>query len=50
MKAYAILDGGGIKGAALAGCLAAAEELRIEFAGYGRTSAGCIVALLASLG
>ena len=26
MKAYAILDGGGVKGAALAGCLLAAEE------------------------
>lgn len=50
MKAYAILDGGGIKGAALAGCLAAGEELQIEFAGYGGTSAGSIVALLASLG
>ncbi len=35
MRAYAILDGGGVKGAALAGCLKAAEELGIEFAGYG---------------
>jgi NTE family protein len=50
MRAYAILDGGGVKGAALAGCLAASEELGIEFAGYGGTSAGSIVALLACLG
>jgi NTE family protein len=48
MKAYAILDGGGVKGAALAGCLAAAKE--IEFQGYGGTSAGSIVALLACVG
>lgn len=50
MKAYAILDGGGVKGAALAGCLRAAEEQGIEFLGYGGTSAGSIVAFLASLG
>jgi NTE family protein len=50
MKAYAILDGGGVKGAALVGCLKAAEELGIEFVGYGGTSAGSIIALLASVG
>lgn len=50
MKAYAILDGGGVRGAALAGCLKAAEELGIHFAGYGGTSAGSIVALLACVG
>ena len=50
MKAYAILDGGGVKGAALAGCLKAAEELGIEFVAYGGTSAGSIVALLAAVG
>jgi NTE family protein len=50
MKAYAVLDGGGVKGAALAGCLKGAEELNIEFIGYGGTSAGSIVALLASVG
>jgi len=50
MKAYAILDGGGVKGAALAGCLKAAEERGIEFMGYGGTSAGSIVAFLACLG
>ena len=50
MKAYAILDGGGVKGAALAGCLKAAEDLKVEFKGYGGTSAGAIVALLASIG
>lgn len=50
MKAYAVLDGGGVKGAALAGCLKGAQEFGIEFAGYGGTSAGSIVALLASIG
>jgi len=50
MKAYAILAGGGVKGAALAGCLKAAGELGIDFAGYGGTSAGGLVALLAALG
>lgn len=50
MKAYAILDGGGVKGAALAGALAAAEHNGIEFAGFGGTSAGAIVALLACVG
>jgi NTE family protein len=49
-KAYAVLDGGGVKGAALAGCLKAAEELGFEFVGYGGTSAGSIVALLAAVG
>jgi NTE family protein len=50
MKAYAILDGGGVKGAALAGCLKAANERGVQFVGYGGTSAGAIVALLASVG
>ncbi|HYR21498.1 MAG TPA: patatin-like phospholipase family protein [Chthoniobacterales bacterium] len=49
-KAYAVLDGGGVKGAALAGCLKAAEEIGLEFVGYGGTSAGSIVALLAAVG
>ncbi|GLI95228.1 patatin-like phospholipase family protein [Methylocystis echinoides] len=50
MKAYAVLDGGGVKGAALAGCLKGAAEVNVEFVGYGGTSAGSIVALLASIG
>jgi NTE family protein len=50
MKAYAVLDGGGVKGAALAGALQAAQEFGIEFIGYGGTSAGAIVAFLSSLG
>ncbi|MDZ8239306.1 MAG: patatin-like phospholipase family protein [Nostoc sp. ChiQUE01a] len=49
MKAYAILDGGGVKGAALVGCLEAARQNEIEFVGYGGTSAGSIVALLACM-
>jgi len=50
MQAYAVMDGGGVKGAALAGCLRAAEEAGIQFVGYGGTSAGSIVALLACVG
>lgn len=50
LKAYAILDGGGVKGAALVGCLRAAHERGIRFAGYGGTSAGSIVAFLAAIG
>lgn len=49
MKAYAILDGGGVKGAALAGALSAAAEQGIKLLGYGGTSAGAIVALLAAV-
>jgi NTE family protein len=49
-KAYAILAGGGVKGAALVGGLRAAEAHGIEFEGYGGASAGSLVALLASLG
>jgi len=50
MKAFAVLSGGGVKGAALAGCLAAAEERDIEWAGCAGTSAGALVAALASVG
>jgi NTE family protein len=50
MQAYAIFDGGGVKGVALAGALKAAQDSRIEFVGFGGTSAGSIVALLATVG
>jgi NTE family protein len=50
MQAYAIFDGGGVKGAALAGAFKAAQDSHIEFVGFGGTSAGSIVALLATLG
>ncbi len=50
VEAYAILDGGGVKGAALVGCLKAAAEQGVKFIGYGGTSAGSIVALLANVG
>src|SRR2546429_563467 len=50
MKAFGIFDGGGVKGAALAGCLAAAEDQGIQFVGYGGTSAGSIIATLAAAG
>jgi NTE family protein len=50
MKAYGIFDGGGVKGAALAGCLAAAKDHDVDFIGYGGTSASSIVACLAAVG
>jgi NTE family protein len=50
MKAYAVLSGGGVKGVMLAGCLAAAQDLGIEFEGFAGTSAGGIMATLASIG
>ncbi|MGO9254839.1 MAG: patatin-like phospholipase family protein [Bryobacteraceae bacterium] len=50
MKAFGVFDGGGVKGAALAGCLAAAEDQGVQFVGYGGTSAGSIVAALAAAG
>jgi NTE family protein len=50
VNAYAILDGGGVKGAALAGCLKAADDNGVHFKGYGGTSAGSIIALLAAAG
>lgn len=50
MRAYAIHAGGGVKGAALAGCLHAAEQNGIRFLGHGGTSAGSMVAVLAAVG
>ncbi|HXJ44251.1 MAG TPA: patatin-like phospholipase family protein [Bryobacteraceae bacterium] len=50
MRAFGVFDGGGVKGAALAGCLAAASDQGVEFVGYGGTSAGSIVATLAAAG
>jgi NTE family protein len=50
MKAYAILDGGGVLGAALVGCLKACEQMGLDLVGYAGTSAGSIVAVLASVG
>lgn len=50
LQAYAILDGGGMLGCALAGCLLAAEQEGIRFCGYGGTSAGSLVATLSSVG
>jgi NTE family protein len=50
IQAYAILEGGGAKGIALAGALKAAEESGLEFKGYAGTSAGSIIALLSVVG
>lgn len=50
IKAYAIFAGGGVKGAAFAGCLKAAEEFGFEFVGYAGASAGSIAAALACAG
>ena len=50
MRANAIYAGGGVKGAALAGCLRAAEQQGVKFVGHGGTSAGSMVALMAAVG
>src|SRR5438034_9607610 len=50
MKAYGIYAGGGVKGAALAGCLRAAEQQGVKFVGHGGTSAGSMIALMAAVG
>ncbi|MGH8654813.1 MAG: patatin-like phospholipase family protein [Gammaproteobacteria bacterium] len=49
IEAYAVFAGGGVKGAALAGALSAAQK-PVSFVGFGDTSAGSIIAFLASIG
>jgi NTE family protein len=49
-EAYAVFEGGGVKGSALVGALARAEEEGLTFRGYAGTSAGSIVAALAAVG
>lgn len=50
LDAYIILDGGGVKGAALAGCLHALEIAKVRPKGFGGCSAGAIVAALGASG
>ena len=50
MKANIVLAGGGAKGAVLAGCVNAAVSKGVQPTGFGGTSAGAIVAFLASIG
>lgn len=50
MDAYAVFEGGGVKGAAFTGALKAAEENNIQFVGYGGASAGAIIAYLSVIG
>lgn len=50
MRANIVLAGGGVKGAVLAGCVNAAIAKGVMPAGFGGTSAGAIVAFLASIG
>ncbi|WNK38667.1 patatin-like phospholipase family protein [Pantoea agglomerans] len=50
IDAYAVFDGGGIKGIAFAGALKAVSESNIKFAGYAGASAGAIIAFLSSIG
>lgn len=49
MKVYGVFKGGGVKGVALAGAYKATLDNPIEFIGFGGTSAGAIVATLASM-
>ncbi len=48
VKSYIIMEGGGVKGCALAGALAAAEEIGVEPLGFGGSSAGAIIAVMAA--
>ena len=50
LQTFAVFSGGGVKGAALAGALYAAEDLDYQFLGFGGTSAGALVAAMASVG
>lgn len=50
LEAFAVFEGGGVKGAALAGALSATLEHNIKFVGYGGSSAGAIVAYLSAIG
>ncbi|WP_426817787.1 patatin-like phospholipase family protein [Winslowiella sp. 2C04] len=50
IDAYAVFDGGGVKGIAFAGALKAVSESNIKFAGYAGASAGAIIAFLSSIG
>lgn len=50
IPAFGIFEGGGVKGAALAGAVAAAYEFGVRFRGVGGTSAGAVVAALYAAG
>jgi NTE family protein len=50
MEVYGVFAGGGVKGAALVGAYSAAVSAGLKFRGYGGTSAGSIVAMLAAVG
>lgn len=50
VEAVAVFSGGGVKGVALAGAYQAAVDAGFVFRGFGGTSAGAIVACLASAG
>ena len=50
INAYAVFDGGGVKGIAFAGALKAVRNSNIEFVGYAGASAGAIIAYLSSIG
>jgi len=52
VEAYGVFEGGGVKGIALVGALARIqkENHRIQFKGYGGTSAGAVVAALSAVG
>jgi NTE family protein len=50
MYANIVFAGGGVKGAVLGGCFHACDDAKVTAVGFGGTSAGSIVALLASVG
>ncbi|HDY8739707.1 patatin-like phospholipase family protein [Enterobacter asburiae] len=50
INAYAVFDGGGIKGLAFTGALKAMEKSNIEIIGYAGASSGAMIAYLSSIG
>lgn len=50
VEAFGVFSGGGVRGAALAGALHAAEDVGYQFVGFGGTSAGALVAAMACIG
>jgi len=49
-RCYCVFEGGGAKGIAHVGALAALEESRLDLCGFAGTSAGAVIAALAAVG
>ncbi len=49
-RCYCVFEGGGAKGIAHVGALAALEESGLDLCGFAGTSAGAVIAALAAVG